>query len=114
MVLLFPCVAWSATDPRYCGVPKRDSSGNIIRSLAAKNEFRSVHPCPVTGKTTGACTGWQVDHVIPLACGGCDSIGNMQWLPEQIKSCKEPYCKDRFERNIYGGIVPDTNCKAPQ
>lgn len=114
LLLLVPSLAWSATDSRYCGTPKRDANGNIVRSLAVKNDFRSIHPCPQTGKTTGACVGWQVDHVIPLACGGCDSVHNMQWLPDQIKTCSDVWCKDRFERNIYGGVVAGTSCKVPK
>ncbi len=50
------------------------------RGAAAKAEFRKTHPCPVTGKTTGACPGWQVDHAIPLCMGGADAPANMQWL----------------------------------
>lgn len=50
------------------------------RSPAQKDAFRKNSPCPSTGSTTGACPGYEVDHVNPLACGGADSPGNMQWL----------------------------------
>ena len=53
-----------------------------------------------TGSTTGACPSWAIDHVIPLACGGCDSIENLQWLKNSIKSCAGTECKDRWERKI--------------
>lgn len=89
------------TDPRYCGPPARTASGAIARSRPALRVFRLVHPCPATGATGGACPGWAVDHVIPLACGGCDSIGNMQWLPVAAKASSAPTAKDRFERVIY-------------
>lgn len=56
-------------------------------------KFRSSHPCPVTGLTTGACTGWVVDHIIPLCLGGPDEPRNMQW---QLKS--DSYLKDSLER----------------
>lgn len=89
-------------DPRYCAeAPARTPSGAIARSTAAKDKFKSWHPCPSTGKQDGACAGWAIDHVIPLACGGCDSPENMQWLPSRIKSASGAFAKDRFERRIY-------------
>jgi hypothetical protein len=35
--------------------------------------FMHQHPCPSTGKAHGACPGYVVDHVTPLACGGADA-----------------------------------------
>ena len=84
---------------RYCGIPKRDEDGSISRSSEVIAQFKRIHPCPVNLKTSGTCNGWAIDHVIPLACGGCDSVNNMQWLPNEIKSSK--IGKDRFERKIY-------------
>jgi hypothetical protein len=76
----------------------RNADGTIKRSQAAKRKFAREHPCPSTGFTTGACAGWYIDHVIPLACGGCDDIINMQWLPEaQWKD------KSKWERKVYCG-----------
>ena len=60
--------------------PPRDSHGKIKRSASAKSDFRKSHPCPSTGKTSGACPGYEVDHRNPLACGGADMASNMQWL----------------------------------
>ncbi|MDQ2662806.1 MAG: HNH endonuclease [Candidatus Eremiobacteraeota bacterium] len=37
--------------------------------------------------------GYIVDHVVPLACGGADAPGNMQW---QTKAAAR--AKDRWER----------------
>jgi hypothetical protein len=71
---------------RYCGQPKLGSLGQILRDQKAVAEFKKVHPCPSTGKTSGACSGWSIDHVIPLACGGCDAVSNMQWLPDSMKN----------------------------
>lgn len=48
--------------------------GSVIR------EFRKSNPCPATGKTSGACPGWQVDHANPLCAGGEDRVHNLQWL----------------------------------
>ena len=87
-------------EERYCGI-HRDSTGKIIRSPAIVRDFRNVHPCPATGKTDGACAGWAIDHVVPLECGGCDAVSNMQWLPDAIKSCAGTVCKDRWEKRVY-------------
>lgn len=87
-------------DPRYCGFISRDSRGDIKRSTSVLAKFQRIHPCPSTGLTTGTCPGWSMDHIWSLALGGCDAIVNLQWLPDKIKSCKDDWCKDRFERNI--------------
>jgi hypothetical protein len=50
------------------------------RSPAARAEFVKANPCPATGRSRGACPGWQVDHITPLKCGGPDTPANMQWL----------------------------------
>ncbi len=71
-----------------------------VRGYAAKAEFRKIHECPSTGRNTGACPGWQVDHVIPLASCGCDIVENLQWLKTEIKTCAGSLCKDRWERKI--------------
>lgn len=101
LLLAIPALAIAATDARICGTePIRTASGKIARSKAVLRAYQKIHPCPSTGATTGKCPGWALDHVIPLACGGCDSIENLQWLKLSIKSCAGPYCKDRWERAI--------------
>lgn len=55
------------------------AGGEIVRDPAQVRAFRANHPCPATGKTTGACKGWVVDHMIPLCAGGADRPENMQW-----------------------------------
>jgi len=99
--LPFPGQPGAINDPRYCGEPARDSNGRIIRSRAVLNEFAKVFPCPSTLSPISSCPGWHIDHVIPLASGGCDTKVNLQWLPVQIKSCSLPACKDRWERNYH-------------
>lgn len=105
-------IAWSqltsnTVELRYCSpVPIRSVDGSIVRSAAVVRSFRKVHPCPTTGSVDPRvpCLGWSVDHVIPLDCGGCDAVSNMQWLPLAIKSCALSTgtpCKDRWERKIY-------------
>jgi hypothetical protein len=75
------------------------------RAPAQVRAFRKDHPCPATGKNTGACAGWVVDHIIPLCWGGADAPANMQWQ-EQAAS----FIKDKFEREAcamkkkFGGV----------
>lgn len=89
-------------ETRYCGEPARMADGSIRRRADVIRAFKKTHPCPVTGAATGACPGWAVDHVIPLAVGGCDSVSNLQWLPNEIKSAPGATPKDRWERRLYG------------
>ena len=86
-------------ETRICGIT-RNASGDIVRSQAVVRAFKRIHPCPNTGLPTGSCVGWAVDHVIPLASGGCDYVSNMQWLPNSIKRTSDPDNKDRWERKI--------------
>ena len=51
-------------------------------------KFRKHNPCPATGHVYGRCHGWQVDHVVPLKCGGADRPANMQWLTIQAHKAK--------------------------
>lgn len=103
LTILPTSAAWSnpLLETRYCGEPKRDTNGNIIRRADVLRAFQQIHPCPSTGLTTGACPRWSKDHVLPLSVGGCDSVSNTQWLPNLIKTCAGSLCKDRFERKIY-------------
>jgi len=66
----------------------RDNRGHIKRSQRAVHSFRSAHPCPATGRTRGACPGYQVDHRVPLYQGGSDAPSNMQWLSTEQHKAK--------------------------
>lgn len=90
-----------AQDPRYCGPPARDATGRILRDRSVLREFRKNVPCPSTGLTTGACPGWSLDHVWSLAGCGCDAVGNIQYLPNEIKSGPGTLPKDRWELRVY-------------
>lgn len=63
------------------------------RDSKARAEFMKLQPCPATGKTRGACPGYVVDHVMPIACGGADDPSNMQW-----QTTAEARAKDKVER----------------
>ena len=91
---------------RYCGTPARAADGSIKRSSAVLAAFQRQHPCPATGSTKGACPGWQLNHVVPLACGGCDAVWNLDWMPVETKTCAQPWCRDRWERKAYAATPP--------
>jgi hypothetical protein len=104
LALLLPGAAQALeplTEIRFCGPPARNSDGSIRRRADVLYAFRKAHPCPSTGRTTGACPGWSMDHVVPLASCGCDAVWNLQWLPNGIKSAAGGLAKDRWERRGY-------------
>jgi hypothetical protein len=72
-----------------CTTCTRDTKGRIARSSAARRDFQKSHPCPSTAKTSGACPGYVVDHVVPLKRGGADSPSNMQWQTVQAAKAKD-------------------------
>jgi len=67
----------------------RDTHGRIKRSEVAKRDFERQHPCPSTGKTSGACPGYVVDHIVPLKRGGADDPSNMQWQTTEAAKAKD-------------------------
>jgi hypothetical protein len=81
----------TGTHGKAAGV-QRDSHGKIERSAKAKDDFKKSHPCPSTGKTSGSCPGYVIDHVVPLKRGGADAPSNMQW-----QTTAEAKGKDKWE-----------------
>lgn len=69
------------------------AEARIKRSQSAKVEFKREQPCPATGTSKGPCKGWVIDHIQPLACGGADAPGNMQW-----QTVADGKAKDKWER----------------
>jgi len=69
----------------------RDSHGKIARSTQAKDAFKRQHPCPSTGRSSGGCPGYVIDHVIPLKRGGTDEPVNMQWQTTAAAKAKDKY-----------------------
>ncbi len=72
-----------------CAGCARDGRGRIKRSAAAKRNFEKAHPCPATGKRSGACPGYVVDHIRPLKEGGADAPSNMEWQTEAAAKAKD-------------------------
>jgi hypothetical protein len=73
------------------------ASAREYRSREVTREFQREHPCPSTGRTSGACPGYRKDHVKALACGGRDAVWNLQW-----QTVAEARAKDRWERKTCG------------
>jgi hypothetical protein len=69
-LMLIAAALIAATEP---------ASAREHRSHEVEREFQWQHPCPSTGRATGACPGYVRDHIVPLACGGPDAVQNMQW-----------------------------------
>ena len=82
----------SAIAGQRCDTCQRDKHGKIARSHNAKAEFKRLHPCPTTGKATGKCKGYVIDHIKPLKRGGKDRPDNLQW-----QTVAEAKAKDKWE-----------------
>jgi hypothetical protein len=63
--------------------------GRIARDPKQKVKFEKTHPCPSTGKRSGACPGYVVDHIRPLKRGGADRPENMQWQTKEAARQKD-------------------------
>lgn len=60
----------------------------LPRDVSERAAFRKAHPCPSTGKQSGRCPGYQIDHVRALMNGGADRASNMQWLAHDAHRAK--------------------------
>ena len=67
----------------------RNSHGKIARSARARADFKRGHPCPSTGRSSGGCPGYVIDHVRPLKRGGADAPSNMQWQTTAAAKAKD-------------------------
>lgn len=91
-LLLMLTFSLDAEAGRRCQTCHRDKHGRIQRSAEVKRQFRKTHPCPGTGRTSGPCRGYVIDHTIALGCGGADAPGNMAW-----QTTAEAKAKDKWE-----------------
>jgi hypothetical protein len=87
-----PPVGHVSTSKRAAQGAIRDKHGRIARSVKAKDDFKKGHPCPSTGKKSGACPGYVIDHRQALKHGGTDTASNMQW-----QTSADARIKDRSE-----------------
>lgn len=60
----------------------------LPRDKAQRAEFQRKNPCPSTGKTKGACPGYEVDHKRALMNNGADHPSNMQWSRKEDHKAK--------------------------
>ena len=67
----------------------RDADGRIHRKGSAKHAFELINPCPATGASSGPCSGYVVDHILPLKRGGADAPSNMQWQTIEAARAKD-------------------------
>jgi hypothetical protein len=68
------------------------SHGKTKRDPQQRRAFMHSHACPSTGRISGACPGYVVDHVTALKRGGADAPSNMQW--QTVAAAK---AKDKWE-----------------
>jgi len=95
MLLVEPAFARSGGSHSYSPYSysaPHDSHGKIKRSAKAKDEFKKANPCPSTGRSSGACPGYVIDHIKPLKRGGADAPSNMQW-----QTIEDARAKDKWE-----------------
>lgn len=112
VMLVAGTAATAQTDPlvetRYCGAPRRDFNGVIIRDPKVIYAFRKENRCPPTEKYgMGACPGWALNHPMPLACGGCDAVSNLMWMRNDVKRIV-----DSYERKISASNPPQPDTPA--
>lgn len=77
------------TPKARCASCARTSSGRIQRSSTARASFHRANPCPSTGKTSGGCPGYVIDHRKALKRGGEDHPSNMQWQTKAAAAAKD-------------------------
>lgn len=68
---------------------------SFARDPSQVRAFKRHHPCPSTGRTSGACPGYVIDHIDPICNHGPDTPANMQWQERQAS-----YKKDAEERRL--------------
>lgn len=92
-LFLFLTLAYSNPAFAYarCDTCSRDKHGRILRHISAKSAFKMDNPCPLNGKTKGACNGYVIDHIIPLKRGGADTPINMQWQTKEGARLKDKW-----------------------
>jgi hypothetical protein len=89
----------------FAALPGPADARSKHRARAEQRAFRLNHPCPSTGRTEGACPGWQVGYVVELCAGGQDKKENMRWItPQDKRFIKEATGKD-CKKLKYGPVL---------
>jgi hypothetical protein len=90
LCLLFAAVFWDAAT----------SHATTPRGTEAPRLFRKANACPSTGKFTGPCPGWVMDHMKSLRCGGLDVPENLWWMTTaeaKVKDTQEDECRRYYQ-----------------
>lgn len=82
------------TDIRCCMEPLRNTDGTIKRSQSVIRAFERLYPLPEGSDRSR----WQINHAVPLVCGGKDIVSNLLWMRKEAKTCAEDWCQDRHEQ----------------
>jgi hypothetical protein len=64
----------------------------LVETRRFATQFKKANPCPSTGKSSGPCPGYVIDHVIALKRGGAYDRSNMQW-----QTTADAQAKDKVE-----------------
>jgi hypothetical protein len=91
LALTVPSAFARGHSANYCYWCEHTPSGHIERSQVARIEFKKSHPCPSTGRSSGACPGYVIDHVKALKRGGADDPSNMQWQTKEDGKAKDKW-----------------------
>lgn len=98
--MLILLAASACSDPVYADIRccndevKRYNDGRIVRSITVLQEFKRLYPLPVHLNPKD----FNINHAVPLACGGRDIVENLIWMHVSAKACAEDYCQDRHEQ----------------
>lgn len=80
--------------------------GKAKRTDRMKRDYKARFPCPTTGKLQKSCPGWEIDHLIPLCCGGADVWTNARWLEADLHRLRH---KDGVDCTGFPRSSPPTN-----
>lgn len=64
------------------------ANADYARSKKVLREFVKQQACPSTGQHRLPCTGYHMDHIIPLCAGGADAVENLQWITKEAHKAK--------------------------
>jgi hypothetical protein len=85
----------------------RDSAGSLVRSRSRVCLFLRMTGHVQRGEACRLPAGMRADHLIPLACGGCDVPSNLTLL-----TIAEHAAKSRWERQPCSAWWDGTNTRA--